>query len=71
MPYFVILLQVYLCESLNLPKVAAYWRSVIDMNDYQRERCARRILASLFDTVNRKKIAIFGFTFKKDTHDTR
>ena len=37
--------MVYLSETLNLPEVAAYWRSVIDMNDYQRRRfsrCGRR-----------------------------
>lgn len=62
---------VYLCECLNLPEVAAYWQQVININDYQRRRFANRIIECLFNTVTNKKIAIFGFAFKKDTGDTR
>ncbi|UYV64371.1 UGDH [Cordylochernes scorpioides] len=47
---------VYLCESLNLPEVANYWH--------------QRIISCLFDTITDKKIAIFGFAFKKNTADT-
>lgn len=62
---------VYLCECLNLPEVAAYWQQVIEMNEYQKRRFANRIIEALFNTVTNKKIAIFGFAFKKDTGDTR
>ena len=62
---------VYLCEHFGLPEVAAYWNGVIEMNDYQKRRFARRVLASLFNTVSDKKIAVLGFAFKKDTNDTR
>jgi len=62
---------VYLCEHFGLPDVAAYWNSVIQMNDYQKHRFGRRILASMFNTVSDKKIAVLGFAFKKDTNDTR
>lgn len=62
---------VYLCECLNLPEVADYWQQVININEYQRRRFANRIIQSLFNTVTNKKIAIFGFSFKKDTGDTR
>lgn len=62
---------VYLCEALNLPEVAEYWHQVIMMNDYQRRRFASRIVDRLFQTVTGKKIAIFGFAFKKNTSDTR
>ena len=34
-------------------------------------RFVERIISSMFNTVSRKKIAIFGFAFKKDTGDTR
>ncbi|WAQ99383.1 UGDH-like protein [Mya arenaria] len=51
---------VYLCECLNLPEV-------ININDFQRRRFANRIIECLFNTVTNKKIAIFGFAFKKDT----
>ena len=44
---------------------------VIEMNDYQKRRFATRILAALFNTVTEKKIAFYGFAFKKNTGDTR
>lgn len=62
---------VYLCECLNLPEVAAFWYQVIEMNNFQRTRSAKRITESLFNTVKDKKIAILGFAFKKNTGDTR
>ncbi|MCG8527623.1 MAG: UDP-glucose 6-dehydrogenase [Opitutales bacterium] len=66
-----ILNLVYLCDSFGLPEVAEYWRQVVKMNDFQKRRFARRMLKSMFNTVTRKKIAVFGFAFKKDTNDTR
>lgn len=62
---------VYLCEHFGLPEVAAYWEQVIRMNDWQKTRFARKIVHTLFNTVAGKRIAIFGFAFKKDTNDTR
>lgn len=62
---------VYLCECLNLPEVASYWHQVIEMNEYQKRRFVNHIISALFNTVSNKKIAIFGFAFKKDTGDTR
>lgn len=61
----------YLCESFGLPEVAAYWNSVVTMNDWQKSRFAGRIVRELFNTVADKKIAVLGFAFKKDTNDTR
>nr|CAG4645433.1 EOG090X03RJ [Lynceus sp. MCZ IZ 141354] len=66
-----ILNLVYISECLNLPKVAAYWQQVIDMNEYQRSRFSCRIIECLFNTVTDKHIAILGFAFKKNTGDTR
>ncbi len=66
-----ILNLVYLCEYFNLPEVAAYWDQVIIMNDLQKRRFSERILKTLFNTLTGKRIAIFGFAFKKDTNDTR
>lgn len=66
-----ILNLVYLCEHFGLPEVAAYWNSVIEMNDYQKHRFCRRVIGSMFDTVYDKRIAVLGFAFKKDTNDTR
>jgi UDPglucose 6-dehydrogenase len=66
-----ILNLVYLCESFNLPEPAAYWRSVVTMNNWQKSRFVEKIVRSLFNTVSGKRIAILGFAFKKDTNDTR
>lgn len=66
-----ILNLVYLCESYNLTQVAAYWRSVVEINDYQKSRFVEKIVRTLFNTVSGKRIAILGFAFKKDTNDTR
>ena len=66
-----ILNLVYLCNYFGLPEVADYWKQVIDMNDWQKHRFSKRIITSLFNTVNGKRIAMFGFAFKKDTNDTR
>ena len=66
-----ILNLVYLCEHFGLPEVAKYWEQVVIMNDYQKHRFSTRIVKKMFNTVSDKKIAIWGFAFKKDTNDTR
>jgi len=51
------------------------WRyvfvQVIEMNEYQKRRFTYHIIHALFNTVANKKLALFGFAFKKDTADTR
>ncbi|KAJ8604691.1 hypothetical protein CTAYLR_006548 [Chrysophaeum taylorii] len=66
-----ILNLVYLCESYGLNECAEYWNWVVKMNDYQKSRFSLKIVRSMFNTVTGKKIALFGFAFKKDTGDTR
>ena len=66
-----ILNLVYISKSLGLNKVAKYWDQVIEYNIHQRERFAKNILKSLYNTVAGKKICVFGWSFKKDTNDTR
>jgi len=66
-----ILNLVYLCQQYGLDEVADYWKGVIAINDYQKNRFASRIQQALFNTVNGKKIAFWGWAFKKDTNDTR
>ncbi|KAK9669166.1 hypothetical protein RND81_13G113000 [Saponaria officinalis] len=66
-----ILNLVYICECNGLHEVANYWKQVIKINDYQKSRFVNRVVASMFNTVSGKKIAILGFAFKKDTGDTR
>ena len=66
-----ILNLVYICESFGLKEVADYWQQVVDMNEYQKTTFTNRIIKTLFNTVTNKKIAVFGFAFKKDTGDVR
>lgn len=66
-----ILSLAYLCEYFGLIEIAEYWKSIISINNYQKFRFARRILKEMFYSLNGKRIAIYGFAFKKDTDDTR
>lgn len=66
-----ILNLVYIAKSFGLQEVADYWEQVIIMNDYQKRRFADNIIATLYNTVSGKKIAFYGWAFKKDTNDTR
>lgn len=49
-----ILNLVYLSESLHLPEVAAYWRQVVDLNEYQKRRFGKRIVDTMFNTITGK-----------------
>lgn len=51
--------------------MAAYWQSVIDMNQHQKHRFTAKVIECLFNTVSGKNICILGFAFKKNTGDTR
>jgi len=62
---------VYLCESLGLYECAAYWNSVIRINEFQKQRFAVKIVRTMFHTVSHKKIAMLGYAFKKNTGDVR
>ncbi|RLO00886.1 hypothetical protein DYB28_014601, partial [Aphanomyces astaci] len=62
---------VYLAETFHLPEVAAYWRSVVAMNEFQKHRFGTHIVRTMFNSVTHKKIGILGFAYKKDTGDTR
>jgi UDPglucose 6-dehydrogenase len=66
-----ILNLVYIAKSFGLNEVADYWEQVIIMNDHQKRRFSKNIVATLYNTVADKKIAFLGWAFKKDTNDTR
>jgi UDPglucose 6-dehydrogenase len=66
-----ILNLVYICENYGLHEVAQYWESVVKMNEYQMRRFVLNMVRSMFNTISRKKIVLFGFAFKADTGDTR
>ena len=61
----------YLCRTYGLEQVADYWESVVDINEYQKERFVLTMLNSMFNTLAGKRICLFGFAFKADTGDTR
>lgn len=62
---------VYLCGHYGLHEVAAYWQSVVQVNEWQQHRIARLVVQHLFGTVAAKRLAVFGFAFKANTNDTR
>jgi UDPglucose 6-dehydrogenase len=61
----------YMARSLHLGEVADYWMSVLDINNYQRQRFGRKIIRALNGSLRGKKIAVLGFAFKENTNDTR
>lgn len=61
----------YLADTMNLPEVGAYWKSVVEINEWQKDRFVQRIINSLYGTLSNKRMAIFGFAHKKKTGDTR
>ena len=65
-----ILNLVYICRQYGLEEVAEYWYQVVKINDYQRKRIFNIINSSLVELKN-KRISILGWSFKKDTNDTR
>lgn len=66
-----ILNLVYLCEYYGLPEVASYWEQVVKLNEFQEMRFASKMVASMFNTITGKRIALFGAAFKANTNDTR
>lgn len=66
-----ILSLIYLAQSLGLYEVGDYWQQVLTLNDFQRNRFARQVIATLNNTLVRKKITLLGYAFKKNTSDTR
>ena len=66
-----ILNLVYLSRFYGLDEVADYWEQVVKINLWQQNRISSLIIKNLFDTLSNKKLAIYGFSFKANTNDTR
>ncbi len=66
-----ILNLVYLCNYYGLKEVADYWEKVVSINLWQQNRISSLVIINLFGTLSDKKLAIFGFSFKANTNDTR
>ena len=66
-----ILNLVYICRSLGLEEVAAYWECILNINDWQQDRIYKIILKKLYGNLVNKRIVILGFSFKANTNDVR
>ena len=66
-----ILNLVYLCKYYGLDEVAEYWHQVVKINDYQKDRFAKKIIDHLGGDLNGKDVLILGWAFKPETNDSR
>jgi len=60
---------VYLCEFYGLTEPAAYWQSVLDLNEWQKRRFAQ--MAAAHAKKHGGVVAVLGLAFKKNTNDFR
>ncbi len=63
--------MVYLCKNFGLNEVAEYWYQVVKINNYQRSRFVDKVTQKLGFNLTNKKITLLGWSFKKDTNDSR
>ncbi|MDC0916612.1 nucleotide sugar dehydrogenase [Flavobacteriaceae bacterium] len=66
-----ILNLVYLCKYYGLDEVAEYWHQVVKINDYQKDRFAKKIINHFGGDLTGKTIAVLGWAFKANTNDSR
>uniref|UniRef100_A0A6C0BLB4 UDP-glucose 6-dehydrogenase n=1 Tax=viral metagenome TaxID=1070528 RepID=A0A6C0BLB4_9ZZZZ len=62
---------IYLCGYYHLRDVAHYWEGVLTINEAQKKHFAHKVIHTLYDSVKGRHLTIFGYSFKKDTGDTR
>lgn len=66
-----ILSLAHLAESRGLLAVSEYWMQVFRTNEFQHHRFVQRLLSRLGRSLSHRKIAIFGWSFKSGTSDSR
>ncbi|KAI0195475.1 nucleotide sugar dehydrogenase [Astrocystis sublimbata] len=71
-----IMILIYVARTWCLEEVAKYWTQVIKINEYQRERYAKRVVRCLknrrlTNKIPGKKVTLLGFPFKANTSDVR
>ena len=66
-----ILNLVYIARSLGLDKVADYWEQILIINKHQRDRFSKKIINKIKENNLEPQVLILGWSFKKDTNDTR
>jgi len=65
-----ILNLVYICESYGLEKVAKYWESVVEINEWQKNRFVQTMLVNMFNTIAGKRIALLDL-LSRQIRETR
>ena len=66
-----LLALVYIARRMGLDEVASYWRSVVDINEYQKRRFVVKIVDDYHGYMDGKRVSFFGVAFKKNTCDCR
>mgnify|MGYP001178979384 FL=1 len=66
-----ILNLVYLCRNYGLHEVANYWEEIVRINDYQKSRFSNKVMEYFDNKIINKRITILGWSFKKNTNDSR
>ncbi|MDA9203935.1 nucleotide sugar dehydrogenase [Flavobacteriaceae bacterium] len=61
----------YLCKFYGLNEVAEYWHQVVKINDYQKDRFAKKIIDYCGGDLTGKRIVVLGWAFKANTNDSR
>ena len=67
---------IYILGSNGQNESAAFWQGVLNVNQSQKTRLAKlvsdhELIKSPERHVGKRKIAVFGFSYKKNTSDTR
>lgn len=68
---------VYILASRGFVESATYWQGVLDINEWQKLRLARLIVKTELEFSfksskgRQKRVAVLGFSYKKNTSDTR
>ena len=66
-----ILNLVYLSRNYGLYEVADYWEQVIKINNYQKNRFSKKLIEHFNNNLRNISISILGWSFKKNTNDSR
>ena len=61
----------HVCRSASLPELGDYWESIVQMNEFQKERFVCTMSTHMFGSLRGKRVAVLGFAFKKNTADAR
>ena len=66
-----VLTLAHFSDELDLSHVGSYWRSINDINEFQKSRFTEKIVKKMNNTLVRRKVAVLGCAFKKGTGDIR